>query len=284
MSVTDDSRNEIEDAESARRIGDDAGNVCEDLFGVSMTRAGYGWAAASMAVPAGVGAHAPLPPELLAPLADVAIGRSLLTTIPPPGGCRTAQLHIDVTGVPVVTAQDLTARGDLVSRDDNFGLSVATISDAAGAVLLRASGWLAVVPAAEQDVPTEADRPRPPRADLAELIRLLTWESAGGSGERVVRTVPEMANRFHIMHGGMQLSLLLAALRDCSQNAIDHPPRLLSVDVVLHRPAPVNDAVLTASCHVVRAGSRVLTVSGELIGPHVKALITGTAVFDATGS
>jgi len=274
-----DARTGAADSESMSRVGDDAGNICEDLLGIQMTGAGYGWATAGMAVPHGVDEHDPLPPELLCTLADVAVGRSLLTTIAPPGGCRTAQLHVDITGVPIVSAQTLTARGDMVSRDDELGLSVATICDAAGSLLLRASGWLAVVPSPGDSLPSQTDRSRPVAAGLADLRALLRPRTQESGTDCVLSAIPEMANRFDIMHGGMQLSLLLSALTAHGEDTIGPRPRLLSVDAVLHRPAPVNHAVLTASCRVVRAGRRVLTVDGELIGPSGKALVTATAVF-----
>lgn len=266
----------------------------EELLGVAVTAAGHGWIEAAMPVPAGVTADDPMPAGFAGMLADVALGRTVLTTLPPDGACRTATLRLDVTGLPVAAGETLAIRGRLLARRDTLVLAAGDVLAGEGRLVARCSGWFVALEAAGEPHPytsdaLDADAARPAGASLARLRELtgltglteLTERDAGpGRFAATIKAGQELANRDQIMHGGMQVVLMEAAL-SATARTVAGGARIAGLEVTLHRPVPVDGAHLRASGRVVRAGRRVLSAEATVTGPDGRLLIAATGTFAA---
>jgi uncharacterized protein (TIGR00369 family) len=277
----------------SRVLGRQAACVSEIMLGVRVTQAGPGWAEAEMIVPAGVSADAPLPSGLLGMLADVALGRTVLTTAPIGGGCRTATLRMDFTGAATTEGETLTARGELLARHGSLSLAAADIRAPTGQLAARTNGWFAVL---DQDAAGRTDPggnepeaagpsafvPRANLAQLGELVRF-TRRTAPDGIELSIQGCREMANNHGMMHGGMQAALTEGALLATAETSGRCDPRIVSLDMTMHRPVPANRVNLHASGHIVRAGRRVLTVATAFRSPTGSLLISATGTFGVSG-
>jgi uncharacterized protein (TIGR00369 family) len=259
----------------------------EQLLGIRVTATGHGWAEAEMPVPAGASADDPMPAGFVGMLADVALGRTVLTALPPGGGCRTATLHLDFAGPPLVEGETLAVRSSLLTRQHALALATGTVT-VCGRVAARCSGWFAVLgPDGEADpYADDAGAARPPGADLArlrELTRLTAQDAGPGHFAAEVKAGQELANRYQIVHGGMQVVLMEAALSATARGAV-RGGRILGLDITLHRPVPVDGSRLRATGRVVRAGRRVLSAEAAITDTDGRLLIAATGTFDVSAA
>jgi uncharacterized protein (TIGR00369 family) len=265
----------------------------EELLGVRVTATGHGWAEARMPVPAGVTAADPMPAGLAGMLADVALGRTVLSTLPPDGACRTATLRLDVTGLPLAEGETLAVRGGLLARRDTFALAAGDVL-AGGRLVARCSGWFVVLAGAGEPNPYTdvhgmiATRPAGAGLDrLRELTGLIPEDAGAGQFAATIKAGQELANRDQIMHGGMQVVLMEAALSATAGQAAGGArraglARIAGLEVTLHRPVPVDGSRLRAAGRIIRAGRRVLAAEAAITGPDGRLLVAATGTFEVT--
>jgi uncharacterized protein (TIGR00369 family) len=259
----------------------------EQLLGIRVTTTGHGWVEAEMPVPAGATADDPMPAGFVGVLADVALGRTVLTALPAGGGCRTATLHLDFAGPPLVEGETLAVRSGLLTHQDALALATGSVTVGGCRVVANCSGWFAVLEPDGEANPYAYDvgTVEPPGADLARLrLTVLTPQDAGpGHFAADVKAGQELANRYQIMHGGMQVVLMEAALSATVRGAVSGE-RILGLDITLHRAVPVDGSRLCATGRVVRAGRRVLSAEAAITDADGRLLIAATGTFDVSAA
>ncbi len=289
----------------------EADSAVEGMLGIRLVSVGRGWVEVEMTVAAGASADDPFPSGFLGVLADVALGRAVLTTAADTGGCRTASLRLDFTDVAFVEGEVLAARGEVLAQRDALTLAAADIRTGDGRLAARASGWFVVLSGGDGVAPTDAEpggatnyaatpHPRASLARLRELVRFRAdvggpdgggrSERTGGTGrtertELSVEVRREMANRHKVMHGGMQAALGEAALSFVAARAArGSTARVVGLDVTLLRPVAVDGSRLRASADLVRAGRRVLVAEAAFLSPDDRPLISVVGTFALSAS
>ena len=261
--------------------------VPERLFGVSVTDAGDGWVDGEMIVPEGVGAGTPLPRGFLGMLADVVLGRSVQSTLPVGGMCRTARLGLDLTGAHVIGGQRLQARGQVLAGHGSLRLASCDVLTPGDRLAARATGWFAVAhedPSASEPAAVagpDLDRFRP--LPLDALVALTGGVPCSDRSERfelLVHPRPETANRSGIVHGGVLVALTEAVLSRTARRTAELEPRIVHLGMTLHRPVLAGGPPLTATGDVSRAGKRVLALTGALTSATGSLVLSATATLD----
>lgn len=269
----------------------EGGPTCapERLFGVSVTDAGHGWVDGEMIVPEGVGVETPLPRGFLGMLADVALGRSVQSTLPVGDLCRTARLALDLTGARVVAGQRLRARGQVLARHGTLRLASCDVLTPNGRLAARATGWFAVAhddPSACEPAGVagpDLDRFRPLALDaLVALLAGIPREDRPGRFELLVHPRAETANRSGIVHGGVLVGLTEAVLSQTARCTTELEPRIVHLGMTLHRPVPAGGPPVTATGEVSRAGRRVLALTGALVSATGSLLLSASATVDCS--
>lgn len=224
-----------------------------------------------------------LSPASLALLADGCLGLSVVDYLEHRSGMVTSHLHLEF---PHSIPADLAAaNGSATVRSitGSFGLADAEIRGATGDVLAYATLGAVLVPrppgmseAAETDMP--APSPASGYAHIDELFGTKVVRTSEAAGELQFHALPDFANSYHSVHGGMGALMGTRAMDLTILTGAQSAFRLTEMRAVFPRSLPASDCEIGCRVTVLHRGRRLALARAELIGPDQKVAL----VVDAT--
>lgn len=236
--------------------------VVESLFGVgAMTYVERGLLVQAR-LPVATGSRRAPTLGQLGILVDTAAGRAVRTQLPASHTVRTANLRLDVGNVQLCAGDTVTASAEVLDLGSLHALSRVVVVDEQGLVVGRGTGRFVVVDAAPPRAALEA--PALPEAEPTAVDAALGGFAVQQEGDlyvAVVRPGQWLANEDGVMHGGAQVALAEAVLRQMAELATAMPVmKALDLTVRFLRAVPVGEQALRLEVIVEKAG-RLLTVA-----------------------
>lgn len=218
---------------------------------------------------------------VLAVLADVAGGLSVVVLQSAGLGAPTVELRIDHAGPPAPEARELLAEATVSHTGPGVAYSMITVRDDTGRLVARGQGHYVRNEGRDDNRPASIDKGAPidnipggpiavddedrdrPEALLDDLAPLLP-DTVPDPAEWRLPVTTRMANARRQVQGGVLLAIGQLAQRRV-QLADGGEARPLSVQVEYLRPAPIEDPELTVRTGYVRRGRRFRTLRTELV-------------------
>jgi acyl-coenzyme A thioesterase PaaI-like protein len=212
----------------------------------------------------------------LAFLIDALGGRPIHTLLSARSAPRTVELRIDVTSEQARPGELLRATSEVESLDEWSGLSHIRVQGADGRLLGIGTGRFAVVP--EEPYATVPAEPAPPSGAFGGGPAEFLDVRPDGPGV-LVRLRPRLANQYGALHGGVHCVAAEVALDRAVAGDRSLPGRLQTLNVSYLRPALTRQGEARLSAEVTKAGRRVVTAAGALVGAGDKVLATFDGIY-----
>lgn len=251
----------------------------------------------------------------LAFAADMPLGQSVYTAVPPGFGITTSELSINYLRPPTIRSGTIIARGRLIHSSRTLGLSEAQLEDGRGRLLGHATSRCVIVAVDPRALPAregqrESTSLRSPFSAEADGVVYGQdfWNATPGIeamklaattpalrvfGIRVVEVresevelampaSPWLAQAFGVVYGGAIAYLADAALICAAGTTVPAATAFNSVDLKVNflRPVMPGSGELRARARVVHRGRTIAVANCEILDPAGKpvALASGTTV------
>ena len=114
---------------------------------------------------------------------------------------------------------------------------------------------------------------------FAKLLGIEVDASEPGRAVLSMKLRDDLMRNNGIAHGGAIATLIDSAMAIAIMAQLAENERTVTVDLTLHYLRPLAGGVAKASAKVVRAGRRVITVSGEVFDENEKLAVTSLSTY-----
>jgi len=112
-----------------------------------------------------------------------------------------------------------------------------------------------------------------------KLLGIQVESVAPGAATLLLPIREDLKRNDGIIHGGAVASVIDSAFAFAIIPLLNENERTVTVDLTLHYLRPLSGGVAKASARVVRAGRRVITVSGEVFDENAKLAATSLSTY-----